>query len=113
MAEVLAHRLAEQGRFLRHAGGAFKVHEQTERRAHRHLSRPADDERLGGRVEIPFAERRRIDRVEELFQLADADLDQLAVLRDGIAGRRFPVRRLNAHLRRMADIAAGVQTKRG
>jgi hypothetical protein len=48
-----------------------------------------DDEFLGPQVEIALTERRRIDRVEELSQLFDANLYDLALLRECVpSGRR-------------------------
>jgi hypothetical protein len=52
-----------------------------------------DDEFLGSRVEIALTERRRIDRVEELSQLCDADLYDLASLRESVPSGRPRLRR--------------------
>ena len=38
-------------------------------------------------LEVAFAERRRIDGIEQLPQLGDTDLNELALRRNGIPGR--------------------------
>jgi hypothetical protein len=43
------------------------------------LAPPLDDELLRVRIEVPLAEGRGIDRVEELLQLRDVDFDRAAV----------------------------------
>jgi hypothetical protein len=72
------------------------MHHQSPRLVHRQIGRPADDEFLGSRVEIPLAERRGIDRVEELSQLCDADFDDLAVLRKSVPSGRRRLRHLTS-----------------
>ncbi len=69
------------------------MHHQSPRLVRRQIGRPADDEFLGFRVEIPLTERRRIDRVEELSQLRDPDLDDLTALREIVPSGRSWLRR--------------------
>jgi len=56
---------------VRHADDEF------ERALERILVRPSDDELFGLPVEIPFMKGRRIERVEELPDIADPDVDDL------------------------------------
>jgi hypothetical protein len=69
------------------------MHHQGPGLVHRQITRPVDDEFLGSRVEIALTERRRIDRVEELSQLCDADLYDLAALWERISTGRSRLRR--------------------
>src|SRR4051812_839688 len=48
-------------------------------------SRPRDDELLDLGFEIPLTRRRRIDWIEELPEIRDADLDQLRIRRNLVA----------------------------
>ncbi len=66
-------------------GLAIEMHHQRERPIVVQLARPVDDEGLGVGVEVALAEWRRVHRVEELVQLADVDLDDLAARRERIA----------------------------
>jgi hypothetical protein len=69
------------------------MHHQGPWLVRRQIARPVDDEFLGSRVQIALTERRRIDRVEELSQLCDADLYDLAVLRESVPSGRPRLRR--------------------
>ena len=68
--------------------GTFEVNQQRQRRVTGKFASPPDDERLGPRVQVALAERRRIDRVEELSQFGDADFDDGGRRRSDITGRR-------------------------
>ena len=93
--EKLVYGLSKCRSFVGSPGRAVQMHHQGPRLVHRQITRPVDDEFLGSRVEIALTERRRIDRVEELSQLCDADLDDLAGLRESVPSGR---RRLQRHL---------------
>ena len=54
---------------------------------------PSRDEFLGSWVKIAVTEWRRIDGVEELSQLCDADLYDLAALRESVPSGRPRLRR--------------------
>jgi hypothetical protein len=69
------------------------MHHQGPRLVHRQIARPVDDEFLRSRVEVALTERRRIDRVEELSQFRDADLYDLAGLRESVPSGRPRLRR--------------------
>ena len=53
------------------------------------LARPADDELFGVGIEIALAERRRVHRVEQLIELADVHLDDLASGQQGVTMHAF------------------------
>jgi hypothetical protein len=55
--------------------------DEGERGIARQLPPPLDDELLRVRVEVPLAEGRGIDGIEELLQLRDVHLDRAAVRR--------------------------------
>ena len=40
-----------------------------------HLACPADDELLDARIEVPLAKRERVERVKNLPDIVDTDLD--------------------------------------
>jgi hypothetical protein len=85
--------LSEGRSFVGPPGWAVQMHDKAPGLIHRQVMRPADDELLGTRVEIALLERRWIDRVEELSQLRDADLDDLAALWESVPSRRPRQRR--------------------
>src|SRR6476620_6008975 len=72
------------------------MHDQCPGLVRRQIGRPADDEFLGSRVEISLTERRGIDLIEELPELCDADLDDLAVLRQSVPSGRPSLRHLSS-----------------
>ena len=84
LTEVLVNRLSQGRSFVGSPRRAVKMHHQAPGLIHRQISRPVDDEFLGARVEIALAERRGIDRVEELSQFCDANLYDLAALRESV-----------------------------
>ena len=84
--EVLADGVTQDGGLLRKPGRPVEMDDEGERGIAWQLPRPLDDELLRVRVEVPLAEGRGIDRVEELLQLRDVHLDRAALRRDGIAG---------------------------
>jgi hypothetical protein len=49
----------------------------------RHLARPAGDELLGPGIDVALAERRGIERVEDLLEVGDVHFDE------GAARRKF------------------------
>jgi hypothetical protein len=77
------------------------MHHQGPGFVHRQITCPVDDEFLGSRVEIALTERRRIDRVEELSQLCDADFYDLAALREIVSSGRPRLRRHLSSRKRM------------
>jgi len=54
------------------------MHLQVELGVARQVARPANDEILGGRVEVALPERRGVERVEELRQRAELQPDPFA-----------------------------------
>ena len=102
LTEVFVNRLSQGRRFVGPPRRAVQVHHQGPGLVHPQITRPVDDEFLSSRVEIALTERRRIDRVEELSQLCDADLYDLAALRrvspadDRGCGGTFPPRNKNS-----------------
>jgi len=52
------------------------VHDDLERLVVGEFPRPTDDEFLGVLVEVALGKRKRIERVEELRNVADANLDR-------------------------------------
>ena len=95
LTEVLVNRLSQGCSFVGSPRRAVQMHHQGPGLVDRQISRPVDDEFLGSRVEIALTERRRIDRVEELSQLCNADLNNLAALRKSVPSGRP---RLRQHL---------------
>src|SRR5262245_54474782 len=85
MAEVFTHSVPQNRGLLGEAGGSIEIHDQPECRIVWSLSRPSEDELFRLRIQISFAERRGIDRVEQLLQFGDVHLDQLAVAGERIA----------------------------
>ena len=75
----------ELGRFVRQSGRPVQVYREPQSRRRRSLFRLIDNEFLGIGIEVSFAERRRIDGVEELLQLGNADFDEFTVRREQIA----------------------------
>ena len=59
--------------------------QQREWRIGREISAPVHDELLSAWIEVSFSKWRRVDGVEELPQLGDAHIDDLAFPRDGIS----------------------------
>src|SRR5262249_13165236 len=92
MTEKLPDRIAQDRRFFRQAGWTIEMDEKRERRVGRNVPRPRHDEFLGIGIEILLTERRRIDRIEQLPQFRDMDLDDFARLRDGVTCRRRRLR---------------------
>jgi hypothetical protein len=68
------------------------VDEEGDRLVDADLFRPADDEFFGVVVEVLLVERCRVDRVEELRNVADAHLDDLAARQDLVARPLFRAR---------------------
>ena len=65
------------------------MHHQSPRLVLRQITRPVDDECLSSRVEVALTEGRRVDCVEELSELSDADLYDPAALGESVpSGRR-------------------------
>jgi hypothetical protein len=87
LTEVLVNRFSQGRCFVGSPRRPVQMHHQGPGLVHRQIPRPVDDEFLGSRVEIALTERRRIDRVEELSQLCDADLYDLAALRESLLQR--------------------------
>ena len=81
--------VAQDGRLLGQARRPVEVDEQRQARLAVRLARPAHNELLGVGIEVPFAERRGVDGVEELLQFRDVDLDELALDRDGTVSTPF------------------------
>jgi hypothetical protein len=96
LAEVLVNRFPQDRRFVGAPRRAVKVDDQRPGSVRWQISRPADDEFLGAGVEVTLTERGRIDRVEELSQLCDPDLDDLAVLRESVPCGRPRFRHLSS-----------------
>ena len=84
LTEVLVNRGSQGRTFVGASRRPVQVHQQGPGLVGRQITRPADDEFLGSRVEIALTEWRRIDRVEELSQLCDADLYDLATPRESV-----------------------------
>jgi hypothetical protein len=72
MVDHVGHRVA----VTRGGGRVGQMQDQLERLAGADLARTADDVVMGFVVEIARAEGRGIERVEELFDLLQLDLDQ-------------------------------------
>jgi hypothetical protein len=89
---VLVNRFTQGRSFVVAPCRAVQVHDQSPGLVHRQITSPVDDEFLGARVEIALTERRRIDRVEELSELRDADLYHLAALRQSVPSGRARLR---------------------
>src|SRR6185503_8642773 len=93
LTEVLVNRLSQGRSFVESPGRAVQMHHEGPGLVHRQVTRPVDDEFLDSRVEIALTERRRIDGVEELPQLCDPDLYDLAALRQSVPSGRPRLRR--------------------
>ena len=95
------NRISQISRFLRETRRAIELNEQRKLRLAMRFASPADDEFFRGRIQIALAKGRRVDRVEELFQLADMNFDEHALGGNLVAGgeprRRAP---WSQHLRR-------------
>lgn len=75
--EVLMHRFAHDGSLVGPPRSQIQVYEQREQRVARSLTSRADDELRGVRLEVAIAERRGVDRMEQLPQLGNAYLYDL------------------------------------
>ena len=64
LTEVLVNCPPQNLSFVRSAGGALQMHHQGPRPVHSQVTRPADDEFLGARIEITLTEGRGVDGVE-------------------------------------------------
>ena len=83
--EMLVNRIAERRRLVLRSGCPVEMHHQRERRRGWQIFPPPHDEALGLRIEIALVERRRVDGVEELTQLLDADFDDFGSGRNDVA----------------------------
>ena len=90
--EELVNRLPKQHRFVGPAGRSLQMDDECERRISRKIPTPVDDELFRSRIEVTFTERRRIDGIEQLPQLGDPYLNELALRRNGIPGRHWFIR---------------------
>ena len=72
------------------------MHHQAPGLIRRQIACPVHDESFRARVEIPLAERRRIDRVEKLSQLCDTNLNDRATLRESVSSGPRPMRHLSS-----------------
>jgi hypothetical protein len=78
------NRVPKQDRFVGSTGRSLQVDDECDRRITRQIATPVDDELLRSRIEVAFAETRRIDGIEQLPQLGDTYLNELAIRRNGI-----------------------------
>ena len=84
LSEVLVNRLSQDRSFVELASRTVQMHDQGPRHIPRQITGPTDNEFVRSWVEIALTERRRIDRVEKLSQLCDADLYDPTALRESV-----------------------------
>jgi hypothetical protein len=85
--EEFVDGFSELRRFILQSGWPIQVDGESEICRRRRLSGPIGDEFLGVWIEVSFAERRRIDGVEQLLEFRDVDFDELTIRRKRIASR--------------------------
>ena len=86
LAEVLANGVSQDCCLVGQSSLSIEIHEQGEPGVAVNIARPRDDEVFRLWIQVLFPKRRRVDRVEQLLELGDVDLDHLALRRYGIAG---------------------------
>ena len=86
---MLVNRLFEQCGFVCAPSTTFEVYAQHQGRVSWRIARPVDDELLRIRIQVTLAERRRIDGIEELPELCNANFNPARTGRECVtAGRR-------------------------
>ena len=75
--KVIVHCPLDHGMAVRVWEDHLQMHDQSDWLTNLISRSPTHDEFLQVVVEILFVERRRVDRVEELFEVSEADFDSL------------------------------------
>src|SRR5687768_13671128 len=93
------------------------MHHQTPGPIRRQIARPLNDELLRARVKVALTERRRIDRVEELSQFCNTNLNNRTTLRESVSSGPRPMRHLSSKerermIRRVDNSRDLVRTRR-